>query len=95
MRKKKSPKQPPPTPTARAIGPCPTLAKLVGRPGTASLPSAIAPPDHRFCIGSQGPSRLAFSIPGRSPGRAVVLPPALVLAEASALAKNLMLKFFM
>ena len=32
-----------------------------------------------------------FSSPGRSPGRAIVLPPAL----ASALAKNLTLKFFM
>ena len=38
-----------------------------------------------------------FSSPGRSPGRAVVLPPALELALAvvSALAKCLTLKFFM
>ena len=36
----------PPTPTASAIGPCPTLIKIVGRPGTGSLPSTIAPPDH-------------------------------------------------
>ena len=36
----------PPAPTASAIGPCPTLIKIVGRPGTGSLPSIIAPPDH-------------------------------------------------
>ena len=26
--------------------PCPTVIKIVGRPGTGSLPSTIAPPDH-------------------------------------------------
>ena len=38
-----------------------------------------------------------ISSPGRSSGRAIVLPPAsaLALASASALAKSLMLKFFM
>ena len=36
-----------------------------------------------------------FSSPGRSPGRAIVLPLALALAAASALAKSLTLKFFM
>ena len=39
-------KQPPPAHTASAVGPCPTLIKIVGRPGTGSLPSTIAPPDH-------------------------------------------------
>ena len=39
-------KAPPPAPTASAIGPCPTVIKIVGRPGTGSLPSTIAPPDH-------------------------------------------------
>ena len=39
-------KPPPPAPTASAIGPCPTMIKIVGRPGTGSLPSTIAPPDH-------------------------------------------------
>ena len=39
-------KQPPPAPTASAVGPCPTVIKIVGRPGTGSLPRAIAPPDH-------------------------------------------------
>ena len=34
----------PPAPTASAIGPCPTVIKVVGRPGTGSLPSTIAPP---------------------------------------------------
>ena len=34
-----------------------------------------------------------LSSPGRSPGRAIVLPPA--LASASALPKSLTLKFFM
>ena len=39
-------KQPPPAPTARAIGPCPTIIQTVGRPGTGSLPRTIAPPNH-------------------------------------------------
>ena len=37
---------PPPAPTASAIGPCPTIIQIVGRPGTGSLPRTIAPPDH-------------------------------------------------
>ena len=44
MRVKMS-KQPPPASTASAVGPCPTLIQIVGRPGTGSLPSTIAPPD--------------------------------------------------
>ena len=39
-------KQPPPAPTASAVGPCPTLIQIVGRPGTGSLPSTITPPNH-------------------------------------------------
>ena len=39
-------KQPPPAPTASAVGPCPTLIQTVGRPGTGSLPYTIAPADH-------------------------------------------------
>ena len=39
-------RQPPPAPTASAVGPCPTVIQIVGRPGTGSLPSTIAPPDH-------------------------------------------------
>ena len=39
-------KQPPPAPTASTIGPCPTVIQIVGRPGTGSLPSTIAPLDH-------------------------------------------------
>ena len=45
MRVKMS-KQPPPAPTASAVGPCPTVIKIVGRPGTGSLYSTFAPPDH-------------------------------------------------
>ena len=45
MRVKMS-KPPPPAPTASAIGPCPTVVKNEGRPGTGSLPSTFAPPDH-------------------------------------------------
>ena len=45
MRVKMS-KQPPPAPTASAVGPCPTVIQIVGRPGTGSMPSTIAPPDH-------------------------------------------------
>ena len=36
----------PPAPTASAVGPCPNVIQIVGRPGTGSLPSTIAPPDH-------------------------------------------------
>ena len=43
-------KQPPPAPTASAVGPCPTVIQIVGRPGTGSLPSTIAPPDHSHVI---------------------------------------------
>ena len=39
------------------------------------------------------PQFFIFSSPGQSPGRAIVLPPA--LAAASAFAKKLMLKFYM
>ena len=45
MRVKMS-KQLPPAPTASAVGPWPTVIQIVGRPGTGSLPSTIAPPDH-------------------------------------------------
>ena len=45
MRVKMS-KQPPPVPTASAVGSCPTVIQIVGRPGTGRLPSTIAPPDH-------------------------------------------------
>ena len=41
-------KQPPPAPTASAVGPCPTIIQIVGRPGTGSLPRTIAPPDHPY-----------------------------------------------
>ena len=46
-------KQPPPAPTASAVGPCPTVIQIVGRPGTGSLSSTFAPPDHprkRICL---------------------------------------------
>ena len=49
MRVKMS-KQPPPAPTASAVGPCPTVIQIVGRPGTGSLPSTIAPPDHHLSL---------------------------------------------
>ena len=39
-------KQTPPAPTASAVGPCPTVIQIVGRPGPGSLPGTIAPPDH-------------------------------------------------
>ena len=49
MREKMS-KQPPPAPTAGAVGPCPTVVQIVGRPGTGSLPSTIAPPYHPLLL---------------------------------------------
>ena len=36
----------PPPPTASAVGPCPTVIRIVGRLDTGSLPSTIEPPDH-------------------------------------------------
>ena len=45
MRVKMS-KQPPPAPTARVVGPFPSVIQIVGRPGTGSLPSTVATPDH-------------------------------------------------
>ena len=39
-------KQLTPAPIASAIGPCPTIIQIVGRPGTGSLPRTIAPPYH-------------------------------------------------
>ena len=42
----KCPNKPPPAPTASAVGSCPTVIQIVGRPGTGSLPSTFAPPDH-------------------------------------------------
>ena len=58
MRVKMS-KQPPPAPTASAVGPCPTVIQIVGRPGTGSLLSTIAPPDH--------PPPLRIKALGRNP----------------------------
>ena len=55
MRVKMS-KQPPPAPTASAVGLCPTVIQIVGRPSTGSLPSTFAPPDHpRGGLGPQEP----------------------------------------
>ena len=49
-------KQPPPAPTVSAVGHCPTIIQIVGRPGTGSLPSTIAPPDHP-CLPKRGRKR--------------------------------------
>ena len=60
-------KPPPPAPTASAIGPYPTVIKIVGRPGTGSLPITIAPPDHPLLIWiivGQGPTVLAVNAGG-------------------------------
>ena len=35
-------KQTPPASTASAVGPCPTIIQIVGRPETGSLPSTIS-----------------------------------------------------
>ena len=48
-------KLPPPAPTASTIGSWPTIIQIVGRPGTGSLPSTIAQPDHPpFGFGHRG-----------------------------------------
>ena len=61
----------PPPPTASAIGPCPTVIKIVGRPGTGSLPSTIAPPDHPMKILK---IKLSLMLWGWSGGAKVLLP---------------------
>ena len=59
-------KQTPPAPTASAVGSCPTLIKIVGHPGTESLPSTIAPPDHPPLGWLGGAMVLGkFPVPGR------------------------------
>ena len=68
MRVKMS-KLPPRAPTASAPGPCPTVIQIVGRPGTGSLPGAIAPPDHPcvlliWILVGQGPIALAIGAGG-------------------------------
>ena len=50
-----------------AVGPCPTVIQIVGRPGTGGLPSTIAPPDHPCSwlvgyFGLNGPLRQYFSL---------------------------------
>ena len=42
-------KQPPPAPTASAVGPCPTVIKIVGRPGTGSAGASY---NFDYCIAS-------------------------------------------
>ena len=46
-------KQPPPAPTASTIGPCPTIIQISRTPGTGSLPSTFALPDHPLVRRSQ------------------------------------------
>ena len=54
-------KQPLPAPTASAVGLCPTIIQIVGRPGTGRLPRAIAPPDHPpQIVKLHGPSMFAI-----------------------------------
>ena len=61
-------KQPPPAPTESAVGPCPTEIQIVGRPGTRSLPSTIAPPDHPLSpMGWSGGAKVLDKLP--VPGR--------------------------
>ena len=46
--------QPPPAPTASAVGPCPTVIQIVGRPGTGFWLVG--------CLGFNGPLRQFFSL---------------------------------
>ena len=63
QRRIKMSNQPPPAPTASAIGPCPTIIQIVERPGTGSLLRTIARPDRptaryrlKYCL--KGPLSL-------------------------------------
>ena len=68
MRVKMS-KQPPPAPTASAVGPCPTVIKIVGRPGTGSYPAPSHHPttptleehDGKVGIGDRNITNLQFA----------------------------------
>ena len=69
-------KQPPPAPTTSAVGPCPTVIQNVGRPGTGSLPSTIAPPDHplaryrlKYCLKGPLNPKPTNQQPNLSPSR--------------------------
>ena len=42
IEERKMSKQPPPAPFASAIGPCPTITQIVGRPGTGSFPRTVS-----------------------------------------------------
>ena len=53
---------PPPAPTTSAVGPCPTVIQIVGRPSTGSLPSTIAPSGHPRIRVGQGPTALAVGV---------------------------------
>ena len=58
-----------PAPTASAIGPCPTVIKIVGRPGTGSLPSTKKPINNELndlkiiiCLGKSEVTVVNFSL---------------------------------
>ena len=51
---RKTVKTTPPAPTASAVGPALLFTKLVGRIGTRSSPSTIAPPDHPYVLTDKG-----------------------------------------
>ena len=54
-------KQPPNAPPESAVGPCPTVIQSVGRLGTGSLPSTIAPPNHRSDVEKRDPNDICLS----------------------------------
>ena len=65
MRVKMS-KQPPPAPTARAVGPCPTVIQIVGRPGTESFTQhhrTTRPPRKNSILGLFEPEKMLNFIP--------------------------------
>ena len=51
--REKMSKQPPPAPAASAVGPCPTIIQIVGRPGTGSFEPSHHPttPGKNRCCG--------------------------------------------
>ena len=51
----------PSTPTASAEGPCPTVIQIVGRPGTGSLSSTTAAPDHPIPFRETGSKICTYS----------------------------------
>ena len=77
MKESKNVHTTPSAPTASAVGPCPTVIQIVGRPGTGSLPSTIATPprkEKRKNVTRPGIEPKPFDLPVRCPTNCAMRP---------------------